>query len=219
MLHIMGSRLFFSDIGAIGFSASEVVEQCKQYLDDLAKTDRIEEFDTAGLDSSGRVICFDREISHQDTDEFKAILVRFKELVGLVKERRLPDHGRALLALLKTNPTLYLQLLCPTNVRKADFCDVPVLATVPVTEFVDEFLSLSRDAQDTALTTFVARYAGGLLNSQLRSEKDWLQGVRDELYAKSAGMPPLSRFRLRHEIKSVIDRVLEIDLAPSAERA
>lgn len=205
LLHIIGLRFFFSKIGAIEESADRVAAQCNECLDDLLKVDKIEEVDLSDLFKGGEIFCFERQVMSSDVVEFKAVFDHFRGLVEAVKARRLPDHGQELMDQLDADPAVFMQLLCPNQIRVSDYYNVPVLATIPVGEFVERLMALRIGSQGLVFAAFKERYRTGLLDHELQQEMSWLEDLRDKLWEKAESLTPLSRYRLRQRIISCID--------------
>jgi AAA domain len=203
MVHIFGLRLFFSEIKAIDFDSRRVVKQCVECLDQLAGQGKIEEVDIDELLRAGSLSCLGHIVTFSDKPEFKEIFDYFEKIVQRVKAERLPEHAKSLLALLRTDPIFYLQRLCVNNVRNADYYNVPILATIPVADFVDEVLRLDANAQRIAFSTFKCRYETGSLKDTLASELDWLRSVRGELEKRVGDLRPMSRARFDNWIRTL----------------
>lgn len=209
MLHIFGLRLFFNQIGAISKSVDDVGKECEDCLNDLMKADQIEEADLSEIIRVGQPYCLGHQVMSSETKEFKMLFARYEQLVGEVKLKRLPARGQTLLTQMKADPVAFSQLLRANNVRAAIYWDVPILATIPVKQFVSELLDLSPDAQSTVFASLKSRYDTGLLDRELKPERVWLQSVSDELLAAAAKLPPLSRFRVRQRVAQNFTAVLQ----------
>jgi KAP family P-loop domain len=201
MLHIFGLRLFFSQIDAVKDRPDEIVAQCITCLDEQFAKDRIDDVNLDEIFRSGGVYCLGHQVILADTKEFQTVFSHFEHLLGLVKERRLPQQGQALLERLKKDPLLFFQSLCANNVRAAEFYNVPVLATIPVDQFATELLSLEPAAQGTIFSTLKERYSSGLLSKELRSEADWLKTLNGELLRRAPSLTAISRYRLQERLK------------------
>ncbi|MCS3725307.1 hypothetical protein [Bradyrhizobium betae] len=97
MLHIFELRLQFAEIGAIAATKRDVVTECEQCLDALAKDDKIPEFDLSKIWRVGGLYCLGHQVTLSDTPEFREIFDAFESRVAAAKVAELPTHGKALL--------------------------------------------------------------------------------------------------------------------------
>jgi KAP-like P-loop domain-containing protein len=208
MLHIFGLRLLFAQIGAIPIGMDQVVTQCIDCLDDLAKADRIEEFDTSKIWRVGGVYCLGHGVTLSETPEFKTIYLAFEKKVAETKAARLPNHGRQLLLQMEKDPIGYAHKIMLNNISPSEFHDVPILATIKPTDFVDKLLALGPQDQSSVFSAFRGRYERVNINNELATEKGWLKSVKAELIKRMPGLRPLSRFRLTNLIGHNIDPFL-----------
>jgi DNA polymerase III delta prime subunit len=218
MLHIFGLRLFFSKIGALKNSQEEIATECIACLDKQFAKDRLDEVDLDELFRSGGIYCLGHQVTSGDTKEFQTIFSHFEHLIGLARERRLPQQGQALLDLLKKDPVLFFQSLCVNNVRAAEFYNVPILATIPFDRFATELLSLEPTAQGTVFTTLKERFRSDI--KELRSESAWLRSLNAELLRRAPTLTAISRYRLQERLKvfePILERIEEGTVSPSKE--
>jgi hypothetical protein len=207
MLHIFGLRLFFAEIGAIKSSKIEVVQQCIACLDKLENAGGIDEINTEEL-WRGTLSVEGRGVTLAETSEFREIFDHYEMVVQRVKERNLPEHGRKLLEVLKKDATEYGRMLMINNVTASPFYNVPILATIPVNNFVNVVIKLDPTAQSTAFSTFKGRYERGSLKQELANELSWLKLVKTTFEERAKKMGPLSEFRFKNLIGHNIDPLL-----------
>ena len=183
MLHIFGLRFYFSRIGTTGSTPTEIMKECMDCLDDVMKADQIEEANLSDMFTVGSLYCLGHQVISAETPEFQSIFSRYEQLVEQVKERRLPSHGKKLLEDMKADPLLFSRLLCANHVLPAVYWDVPILAAIPVKDFVKELLDLTPTAQGTIFAVLKERYGSGLLENKLKSEMHWLETLATEIEA------------------------------------
>jgi hypothetical protein len=211
LLHIFGLRLFFSEIGVIAAAKDTVVKQCIDCLDDLAKQNKIEEFDTSKIWRAGGVYCLGHGVTQSETPEFQTIYDAFERKVSEAKAAHLPRRAKELFSKLKDDPVGWARQLMLNNVSSSEFYNVPILAVIKPADFVDVVLALEPAAQSTAFSTLRGRYELGLLAKELADEKPWLESVRSELTIRMPALAPMSRFRLTNLAKRNVDPFLHKD--------
>jgi hypothetical protein len=210
VLHVFGLRLMFSDVGVISQSRSEVVRECKEYVDKLRQLRRFPEALTENSGLSRTESWEGLGFYERETNEFQEIARYYDEAAAASVVDRLPEAGRALLDLLKANPDAYFRKLCVNNVEASLYYNIPVLAAIPVEDFVAVVGDLEPSAQRIAFTTFRGRYDHGLLKTDLKAEEPWLRAVKrrfEEIAAKSRAM---SKFRILSWIGRNVDPFLVI---------
>jgi hypothetical protein len=205
MLHIFGLRLFFAEIGAINFNKDQVVAQCIECLDELARDDKIQEFDASRVWRAGGVFCFGHQVTQSESTEFKAIYDAFDKKIMDAKAAHLPHRGKELLLQLTEDTMGYARKVCLNNVSASEYYNVPILATIPPKDFVNAVLGLGSSAQGTVFAAFKGRYELGLLSKELASEAGWLKKVRAEFASRIPSLKAISRFRLTNLVGRNID--------------
>ncbi len=141
ILQVFGLRLLFSEIGLIAHTKAEVVAQCKKYIVDLRDMGRIKStygnyVNIAKLNDFGGLGFY------RESDAFDDLRNYYSDIGDAVKKENLPDEGRNLLMLLKSDPQKFFRLLCINDFENSIYYSVPILATIPPEEFVDQVLSL-----------------------------------------------------------------------------
>jgi hypothetical protein len=208
MLHIFGLRLSFSDMDAITATKEEVIDQCIDCLDILDKDDRIPEFDLSRIWRAGGMFCLGHQVSQSETPEFRKIFDAFESKVAAVKLAKLPDHGKSLLLELSKDAVLFARKIMLNSVTNSEYYNVPILATIPVSDFADALIQIAPASQGTAFAALKARYENGLLATELASEQDWLSELNTELGERLASLRPMSRFRIANLTKTNIEPFL-----------
>jgi hypothetical protein len=197
ILHVFGLRLMFSDIGVIGLSRADVVHECKEYTDRLEQPELLPDPMSFDMSHDWKTSWEGLGFSERDSEEFGVLAEYYYSMVQRVMLKRLPEAGRKLLSLLARDPNAYFRQLCANNVEASPYYDIPVLAAIPAKDFVKHVTRLEPEAQRVAFRTFKGRYEHGLLNGPLKSERAWLQQIKDEFEEVVSRARPLSKRRLR----------------------
>ena len=121
-------------------------------------------------------------------------------------KKALPVKGLQLLELMKADAQAFFRNLCLNNVTPSPYFNIPILASIEPTVFVNEVLALDPTAQASVFAVFKGRYDRGQLNAELQPEKEWLANVKKEFEKKmSSALRPMSKNRLKNRIGHSID--------------
>jgi hypothetical protein len=199
LFQVFGLRLSFSEIGVIAKSRSEVVDECKCYIDDLRKfgnfpdplVSRREELGS-GWEGLG--------LFEADSEDFRAIIDCFDATSSTVLKESLPAKGLELLEVMKRDVQEFFRCLCLNTVTTSPFFDIPVLAAIDAEVFVDNVLTLVPDAQSSVFSMFIGRYERGQLDRELKDEKPWLLAVKDAFERRMPTLGKMTSHRLKNRI-------------------
>ncbi|MFB0490063.1 putative DNA-binding ribbon-helix-helix protein [Methylobacterium sp. OAE515] len=205
LLHVFGLRLMFSEIGAINDPASEVVKQCKAYIDDLATSNRIGNRieNDVGLDFTRAY--FGLGIANAGTSEFREIYEYYMEAAQKAYLAALPRLASSLFSLMQTDMTKFFRELCINNFEASTYYNIPILKEIDASTFADGIISLSPENQVTVFSAFKARYETGALDRELKDEKPWLE----ELYKIMTEKASHLRIMSRHRLTTMMDQSLK----------
>jgi hypothetical protein len=155
LLHVFGLRLFFSDVGVVQRTRSQIVAECKAYIDDLSKAGRLPD---EGADRFG-----DRMQSWEglgfsaiDSPEFKEIRDYLIQSIAEHFRKALPTKGLQLLELMKTDVQAFFRSLCANSVTASPYLDAPILANIDPAVFVSEVLALDPTTQASVFATILS---------------------------------------------------------------
>jgi DNA polymerase III delta prime subunit len=196
ILHVLGLRLFLSDLGILQFSRADVVTQGKQYIDDVYAARKLEKpsFDEG---NEGRYQEWDGlGIHEQHTDDYNVL---FRHLVSATRrsvEDTYPERAKQLLSDMKSDTSSFYRQVALNLADGSGYIRVPVLAKMPVDDFVDTFLSLHPTDQSLAMWALRSRYEDGRLEQNLDAERPWIMAVHDTLGKRSPQLSAISRHRL-----------------------
>lgn len=202
LMHLLGTRLWFSEIGMIPQSRADVLAEGLSYID------RIEEAGLIEVDLEGK-LASDRDAFHgarvfdAETPEYR----RLAEAYGRAKRRQEEAHyltiALKLIERLASEPDEVLLDAVVNNARAAPYHDRPVLAAVPPQFFVDCVAGWDPKTQTHAIELLNGRHEMRH-TSALALEAAWVAEVDRLLVAGLPTMMPMSRYRLQ----SLIDRNL-----------
>jgi hypothetical protein len=199
VMHVFALRLWCAKIGMLKESLEEVVKDCKAYVDDLTKDERI----LVGAPNERRHFsgAYGLAFMQAETPEFKELDTYYEAAVMAAKERRWPAEAKAAMAFMATNIEAFFGKMCRTHDERAKtYLDAPVFSTVPTSEFVDRLLKIDPKDFREVMRAFKERYGAGELSRELQAEKAWAREVRDLLLKKADTQVPIRKFAIRNDV-------------------
>lgn len=199
VLHVFALRLWCAKIGVLKEKPEEVVKDCRAYVDDLAKGERILE----GLPNARRHFsgAYNLGFMQGEAAEFKELSAYYEDAAAAAKERRWPVAARVAMDLMATDIEAFFGKMCRTNDERAKtYLDAPVFSTIPADEFVDRLLKIHPKDFREVMTAFKGRYDTGELARDLQPEKQWAREVRDLLLKKADIQVPIRKFAIRNDV-------------------
>jgi hypothetical protein len=201
ILHVLGLRLFLSDRDILPISRAEVVLQGKQYIDDVlaAKTlqtplpGEVSEVRFQGWGGLG--------IHENDTTEYKELFQHLTAAMQRAVEETYPDKARDLLSEMTSDVDGFYRRISLTYNDTSQYIRAPVLARLPVDDFVNAFLDLHPNAQNVVMRALKGRYESGQLEHDLREERPWIISVGNALAKRLPGLSVISQYRVRKQIE------------------
>jgi len=207
LLQVFGLRLSFSNNGAIKQTRTKVVAECKSYIDELKKWNRLPD-----LRTYGRTERFNSweglGLMESQTKEFTEIVEHLDASFDAALNESLPSKGMELLELMRKDVQEVFRKLCLNNVTASPFFDIPVLAKIDPKVFVDHVLKLDPISQASVFSMFQGRYDRRQLDGDLKEERPWLIEVKKYFEQKMTSLRPMSRTRLKNRIGHSIDPLL-----------
>ena len=215
VLHVFGLRLWLSAIGAISRTKTEVIAECRSYVDYLYESGKIElpspdeGFSDFPFQAYGGL-----GIHEATTPEYQELSDYLDEKRRIADVDRRPKIAEELLANMADDPSLFLRRVCLTNHDENELYDVPVLASLDPQRFVDVLLGLHPARQRTVVLALKARYEHGRIDGDLAAERDWATSVRNLAHVAGDRMAPISKQRLQGLVTDGLDKVLGIQGKP-----
>lgn len=198
MFQAFGVRLLLSEMGVIAGNASDVVIECKRYIDDMKNTGCIKNKYTGKAEIDRSMGWGGLVFVQNDSKEFTEINDHYRAVIDEVAKAALPAEGQRLLAMMKTDHVKFFRTLCVNNFEASIYYNVPVLASIDPTAFADAVLTLTPEAQSSVFTALRVRYDTTIAQDELADEKSWLAEVKRAFDARLGSLKPLSRFRLKN---------------------
>lgn len=209
LLHIIGIRLWMSDLGVLKQTRSEVVEDLKKYVDDLLEQGIL----SSDRNRLNRDVLFGgyAGLGFRETDSSE-----FKEVFAYIEAEKLkkltqsyPAMASQLMGEMERDVDLYFQRLCLSNSDHESFHDIPILKFVKPEDFVKRILSVSPYSRYTALSVFKPRYENPLTVEKIREEIPWLVQVKAKLSIEKEKLGPIQKSAVSKWIGGFIQPVIE----------
>jgi hypothetical protein len=197
ILHVLGLRLFLSNIGILKASRAQLVQEGKRYIDDAYKRKTLElsppdDFAEVRFNGYGGL-----GICEHETPEYKELYAYLSKTGQQAIEDTYPTKAGALLKEMQADVQLFYRRLCVTNSPDNTYCRIPILAHLDPDAFVSALLDLRPSDQHTVMMIFKSRYECEQLERDLKDEKPWAEAVRARLLARAEKMSPISQYRIK----------------------
>jgi hypothetical protein len=206
VLHVLGLRLWLSEMNVIAQPLPDVVTEGKKYIDDLYRSGKL-----AKADEPPRELrmfgWYGLGIMNKDTNEFKILVDHFKSQRQKAIEGTYPTRATNLLEEMEKDVTNFERQL------DGPLANIPVLATVDPKAFAKKVLALPPRSFRSIMNALRHRYSTGYLSTSLAPERPWLQAVKDALLEAISTLSPIARFRVSSSITYCIDPYLNEDNA------
>ncbi len=209
ILHVLGLRLLLAKQGAINKSRQEILEDGKNYIDELYRARRLH-VDPPGTFSETRFDGYGGLGIHEsNTAEYKELFACLKGARQKAFEDTYAAKATDVLAVLKRDVQQFYRLLCYSDKGSGEYANIPVLAKLDPDVFLDTMLSLHPSDQHHAMMALKARFEHGRLERDLPNERPWLEKIRDNLLARLKSMKPMSRYRVENQARWYINPILQ----------
>ncbi|MCK1619568.1 hypothetical protein IVA96_23925 [Bradyrhizobium sp. 159] len=199
ILHVLGLQLFLSDIGVIKSSKRQVVEDGKQYIDDLYKTKKLE-----ATQRDDYALRFDGYgglgIQSSDTLEYRELFQHLRESSAKALRDTYPEKASELLEVMKTDVQLFYRRLCITNSDDNIYYNTPLLTSLDPDKFVLTMLDLPIADEHVVFMMFKSRYDHSQLDNDLSTEKPWAEAVKRKLLDACETSGPITGKRIKMRV-------------------
>jgi hypothetical protein len=199
ILHVLGLRLFLSDQGILKLSRADVVARGKQYIDDVYAAKTIQ------ILSSGEEVRFQGwgglGIFEHETADYKEL---FEYLISTIRrsvQDRYPDIAKNLLSDMTSDEDSFYRKVSLSHADASGYIRAPVLAKLPVDDFVDTFFGLHPSAQRVVMVALKGRYEYGRLGQDLKEEKPWIMAVHEAFLKRLPGLSAIAQYRLTKQLE------------------
>ena len=206
VFHAFGILRKYAELGLINIPVGDVTLACRNYVDDLEKSEKIEIIlerspttDWSGSYAHHGFMCI-------DTPEFKEATAYYIAKSSDILERQYPQFIEQLLSDLEAGGNEFLLDLAHNNVHYSRFADKPILTAISPEDFLHRVLKMDPRKQRDAFATLNLRHRfpnGDALNS----EKPWLVNMKAFLIAEISQAGPVASQRLQHYLEEYLSPI------------
>lgn len=209
-LHVAALRLMMAEQNASGRTLEEESTLCLGYIDDLLAMGKMPAcslvpnlLDRLRESYDG----FTYWVSDITRPYFTAICQRLDTAQRQALEATYPEHAADILRRLRDDQLSVLPTISITNSGNDSLANIPIMVHIPPKDFVDAWLSGSRNGWRKITMALDGRYGHGQLERNLRDERPWLVGLKMELDSRINEASGLSALRLERIRPDVFDTV------------
>jgi hypothetical protein len=182
LMHVFTLRLMRSKNGLVADSKDKILADSKSYLDDLVSDGRFPlepEYDYFGNHPAygGHMFWIDET----DLDFLKQLRDHVRECEKRVLEKAVPEFKTKLLDALKSSPEEFAKLITYVDGEQGEYQTIPVLNSVPVSEFTDAFLKLPVASWRSIYRALQKRKDLASRDNSLSVEIDWFRNLKVEM--------------------------------------
>ena len=182
-------------------SKADVVAEGKQYIDDVSTAKKLE----VPLSGDAREIRFQGwdglGISEQNTDEYRVLFEHLMSAVQRSVEDNYPQKAKDLLSTMKSDVDSFYRQVSLSHADASNYVRAPVLAKLPVDDFVSAFFNLHPSEQRLAMAALKGRYEFDRLSRDLKEERPWIMSVHDAFQKRLPLLSPISQYRFKEQIQ------------------
>lgn len=209
IMHVLGLRLWLSEIGAINKDKILVVAESKAYIDHLYENGNLkmlapeEDLTEASFDQY-----YGLGVYQVGTQEYQELFDYLNKKRRKVEVDKRPETALVLLHEMMHDPMGFLGRISRSSDSGSEFYRLPILASLDTKMFVDKLLGLHPSKIRIAMTALKSRYEYGSLDQCLIEERDWALEVRRLIFEASLGMDAVPKQRIQSLLKHGLDKVL-----------
>ncbi|WP_374981109.1 P-loop NTPase fold protein [Pseudomonas solani] len=201
ILHVVGLRLWLSDISELRIDRNQVIQEAKNYIDHLYKNRLLPPINRGyfGDLETGYAGLGIYEYKESDFQDFRHYLRARQEQANLDSY---PVKAQELLKEMSSDTNLFHRRLNWTNDADDNiYANIPLLAAIPPEQFASQLLSLPPLNRKTAVIALYSRYSSGNLERDLQNEKTWISEVYKKLILSSEKLKPITKYKLRNLVE------------------
>ncbi|WP_141228919.1 hypothetical protein [Pseudomonas sp. Irchel s3b2] len=181
ILHLFSLRFLLSDMELISSDFSQTEADCKQYMEDLLNLDKVKSHtgyqQMWGDNSINSYGGYGYWVEESYKDHFSRVVNHFKDIQTQAVKKRYPEFAKTLLSLVSSDGNQFAEKISHTNSGQNDFAAIDVLASIPPSDFVQEWMGSPATNWRHISRGLEQRYSTGKLSTSLKSEKPWLKEV------------------------------------------
>ncbi|MDK4733945.1 hypothetical protein [Rhizobium sp. CNPSo 3490] len=198
-LHIVALKMMMASAGVSNETTRDVVDAAKAYVDDLLKAGSLPPRPAGWMWTDSFSSSYDG-VAYWVADTYKA---EFKEVFDYLvaarvkaRERTLPTEAPALLEVMKADGQTFFEKVCHTRNGEIEYEDVPILAHIKPSEFVDVWLESPKTGWYWIANALKERNKSVPQYAALAGEAAWYAKVHREMQKRARSETGLARRRV-----------------------
>jgi KAP family P-loop domain len=212
VLHVIGIRLWGAEIGQLARSESEIIAECKAYIDDLRRNGRLRRRPQKGFRDAALGLGF----HNGQTPAFRELLTYYADQSDLAYMDTWQNLGQSLLSDMSGDVERFCRRICwfpmgqtmPVGQSMPDCADAPILSQIAPGLFADTLIARTPREQRAILEALNGRYETGRLEIGLAAEVEWINKVIEALKQLIPLQSPIRRYSLSHDIQRLLGPIL-----------
>lgn len=199
LLHIVALKMMMATKQLTSETTREVADAAKHYIDDLLNSGRLPPR-TPGLrwfepfNGSYAGISYWMEESYKDA--FQEVFDHLIAARGKALEQTFSDRIPALLEVVRTDGQKFFEQVCHTYDGTIEYDDIPILASVSATDFVDAWLASPKSGWYWIGRALQERNTATGSYPALQPEAAWFPEVVTEMMRRATNETGLTRLRI-----------------------
>ena len=208
ILHVVGLRLWLSEIGVLNLSRKEALDQGMNYIQDLYASNSLTVSSGRPFGSESYQGFAGLGLHEIETEDFQSFIKYVEEMQDRVAVDMYPEQAKVLLEDMELDADLFLRKTCSTNSNDNIYAGTPLLAVISPKEFVRRVMSLQAGSRRKVIMALNIRYSNGNLDRYLSDEKDWLVEVNKEFYVAIEALTPMARWGVENALKHYLSEIV-----------
>ena len=210
ILHVIGLRLWLSDITILKLERSQILDQARNYVQYLydkkqlpPKNNKV--FESRYLESGyGGLGLFENEKS-----DFREFYQHLDEMRVNVEIDLYPEQAERLLQEMESDTALFYRRINWTNDANDNiYANTPLLATTPPESFVARVLNLPSADRTRVIAALHSRYDSGYLDGVLANEREWFFAVYEEFLSSATKLTPIGQWSLSNAVRHYLSTLV-----------
>lgn len=209
MLHLFCLRFLMSINKVINDNIDKVKIDCNKYIDDLLAMDKLPITDPSDFNTMIQDTSYGGHgywITEEYTSQINEVRMYLKEKMNISLKNKYSQYKSEIINAMEYNGGEFRRLICDSYQGAGKFSRIDVLASIPVTEFVNAWLSGPNANWQVISISLKLRYDAGQLDGSLTNEKEWIMHVKEELELRSKAVAGFKRYRIERLISTAFRR-------------
>lgn len=200
ILHVVGMRVWLSEIGEFSLTRQLAFDQARDYISDLYKAGELTPAEPRSIGRSGYEGYGGLGIHEQGSEDFVEFFSFMEGMQSKAAIDQYPVKARKLLEDMELNASVFLRRICSTYEHENIYAQIPLLTFIPPSEFVKRVMKLDGASQRTVFLALNLRYSDGILQRDLKSETSWILDIYNIFDSSLKSSRPIVRWSLSNAL-------------------